>query len=79
MDYGYSSPGKYLICTVRENGETHAYEIPEMWLVGATTDGVTYADAIQVWHQQALLQKLYEKQAVERSFHPDDVIRDGDF
>jgi len=61
MDYGYLSPGKYVVCTFYEDGKIYSHEIPGMWLVGATRGGVTYADAIQVWHQQALLHGLYEK------------------
>ncbi len=60
MDYGYSNPGQYLICTIRESGKIHSYEIPEMWLVGATSNGVGYPEAVRCWHEQALLQGRYE-------------------
>ncbi len=39
--------------TVTATVQGHQYVIPALWLVGATHGGLTVADAIQVWHEQA--------------------------
>lgn len=33
----------------------NAYRIPEMWLIGAERQGKTVLEAIQYWHEQAVI------------------------
>lgn len=40
--------------------EGRVYEIPDMWLAGFCRAGRSVRDAIDYWHQQALLEELEE-------------------
>jgi hypothetical protein len=48
---------RVLVVTV----EGQRYEIPEMWLAGATRTR-TIGEAVQLWHQQAMLEEVFRHQ-----------------
>jgi hypothetical protein len=54
----YRTEGRTVVATV----EGQEYRIPDMWLVGATHGGRTVAEAVQLWHEQAVMEQEFQAQ-----------------